>query len=124
MSTRKISQLPAATGVAGPDLVPIVQGGVTKRVAVSVLAVAGPTGPSGAGEAYQGPTAPAEASAGATWFNSTDGRYFVRYQNVWVEVGNVQELDISGFSAIVVLTQQAYTDLNPKNANTLYIVTS
>jgi hypothetical protein len=127
MSTRKISQLPAATGIDGADLVPIVQGGTTKRVAVSVLAVAGPTGPAGpegAGEAFQGPTAPAEASPGATWFNSTDGRYFVRYEDVWVEVGNIQELEISGFSAIAVVTQTQYGDLAPPDPNTLYIVTS
>jgi hypothetical protein len=127
MSTRKISQLPAATVANGPDLVPIVQGGTTKRVTVSVLAVAGPTGPAGpegAGEAFQGPTAPAEASPGATWFNSTDGRYFVRYEGVWVEVGNVQELDISGFSAIAVVSQAQYGDLAPPDPNTLYIVTS
>jgi len=144
MSTRKISQLPAATGIDGADLVPIVQGGTTKRVSVSVLAVAGPTGPEGAtgpagvgvegptgpagpegaGEAFQGPTAPAEASPGATWFNSTDGRYFVRYEDVWVEVGNIQELEISGFSAIAVVTQTQYGDLAPPDPNTLYIVTS
>jgi hypothetical protein len=92
MSTRKISQLPAATGVAGADLVPIVQGGTTKRVAVSVLAVAGPTGPAGpegAGEAFQGPTAPAEASPGATWLDTTTGKYFTRYDGLWIEVGGV-----------------------------------
>jgi hypothetical protein len=89
MSTRKISQLPAATGVSGPDLVPIVQGGVTKRVTVSLLAVAGPTGPSGAGEAYQGPTAPASASVGATWLDTSTGKYFTRYGGLWIEVGGV-----------------------------------
>ena len=47
MATKKISQLPAATGAAANDQLPIVQGGVTKRVAVSVLAAAGPTGPAG-----------------------------------------------------------------------------
>ncbi len=94
-TTRKISQLPAATGVAGADLVPIVQGGTTKRVAVSVLAVAGPTGPAGptgaqgAGEAFQGPTAPAEASAGATWLDTATGKYFTRYDDLWIEVGGV-----------------------------------
>jgi hypothetical protein len=98
MSTRKISQLPAATVVAGPDLVPIVQGGETKRATVSLLAVAGPTGPAGdsivgptgpagAGEAYQGATAPAEASAGATWLDTSSGKYFVRYDDLWIEVG-------------------------------------
>jgi hypothetical protein len=92
MSTRKISQLPAATEVAGADLVPIVQDGTTKRVAVSVLALAGPTGPAGpegAGEAFQGPTAPAEASPGATWLDTTTGKYFTRYDGLWIEVGGV-----------------------------------
>lgn len=139
MSTKKISQLPAATGVAGADLVPIVQGGVTKRATVTLIGGAGPTGPTGpagsagaagatgpagAGEAYQGVTAPTEASAGATWFNTGDGRYFVRYSGVWVEVGNVQELDVSGFTAISVVTQAAYNALSPPDPNTLYIVTS
>jgi len=92
MSQRKISQLPAATVVAGPDLVPIVQGGTTKRATVALLSAAGPTGPAGppgAGEAYQGATAPAEASAGATWFDTTTGKYFTRYDGLWVEIGGV-----------------------------------
>jgi hypothetical protein len=103
MSQRKISQLPAATGVAGADLVPIVQGGTTKRATVSLLAAAGatgptgaagnsitgPTGPAGAGEAYQGVTAPASASAGATWLDASTGKYFTRYSGLWVEIGGV-----------------------------------
>jgi hypothetical protein len=84
----------------------------------------GPAGPEGTGEAFQGPTAPAEASPGATWFNSTDGRYFVRYEGVWVEVGNIQELEISGFTGIAVVTQNQYDALDPPDPNTLYIVTS
>jgi hypothetical protein len=155
MSTRKISQLPAATVANGPDLVPIVQGGETKRATVALLAAAGPTGPAGsagspgspgapgeagptgpagdsivgptgpagAGEAYQGPTAPAEASAGATWFNSTDGRYFVRYEGVWVEVGQDLGLSVSGFTAIQTISQADYGDLAPPDPNTIYIVT-
>lgn len=92
MSTKKISQLPAATGVAGADLIPIVQGGTTKRATVTLLAAVGPTGPAGppgAGEAYQGVTAPAEASAGATWLDTATGKYFTRYDGLWVEVGGV-----------------------------------
>jgi hypothetical protein len=49
--------------------------------------VTGPTGPAGAGEAYQSATAPASATAGATWLNTDDGRYHVRYDSLWVEVG-------------------------------------
>jgi hypothetical protein len=63
MATKKISQLALATGVTGADLVPIVQNGTTKRVAVSTLAVAGGTGPTGA--SITGPTG-AAGSAGST----------------------------------------------------------
>jgi hypothetical protein len=95
MANKKISQLPVAATVTGPDLVPIVNGGATKRVTLATMAgffgaaagSTGPTGPAGAGEAYQGATAPVEASAGATWLDTTSGQYFVRYDEVWVEVG-------------------------------------
>lgn len=112
MATKKISQLPLATGVTGADLVPIVQSGTTKRVAVSTLAVAGstgptgpagigstgptgsagqsvtgPTGPAGAGEVYQSDIAPAVAAAGSTWLDTATGKYFTRYAGLWIEVG-------------------------------------
>jgi hypothetical protein len=51
--------------------------------------ITGPTGPSGAGEAYQGVTAPAQASAGATWLDTSNGKYFTRYSGLWVEIGGV-----------------------------------
>ena len=109
MSNRKISQLTAATTVTGPDVVPIVSGGATKKVTLSTLStffaaagptgpagqtgaagasVTGPTGPAGAGETYQSTTAPAVASAGAAWFDTASGRYFVRFDGVWVEIGS------------------------------------
>jgi hypothetical protein len=140
MATKKISQLPLATGVTGADLVPVVQGGVTKRAAVSSLggigatgptgpaggagaagstgptgvvgptgpqgesivgptgpageagaagqSITGPTGPAGAGESYVQSDAPPSATTGATWFDSDNGRYFVRYGELWVEAGN------------------------------------
>lgn len=101
MATKKISQLPLATGVTGVDLVPIVQGGTTKRVAISTLAVAGstgptgsvgqsitgPTGPAGAGESYVQADAPGSATEGATWFDTDNGKYYTRYGSVWVEIG-------------------------------------
>ena len=113
MATKKISQLALATGVTGADLVPIVQGGVTKRALVSSLggigstgptgaagvagsagatgaagqSITGPTGPAGAGEIYQSDIAPAVAAAGATWLDTATGKYFVRYAALWVEVG-------------------------------------
>lgn len=112
MAQKKISQLPLATGPTGPDLLPLVNGGATKRVTLSTLSAffaaagatgpagptgaagssgsngaTGPTGPAGAGEAYQSATAPPSATVGATWLNTDDGRYHVRYDGLWVEVG-------------------------------------
>lgn len=103
MAQKKISQLPLATGPTGPDLVPLVNGGATKRVTLSTLSTffsaagatgpagaagaTGPTGPAGADEAYQGATAPPSATVGATWLNTDDGRYHVRYDGLWIEVG-------------------------------------
>lgn len=104
MAVKKISQLTLATGVTGVDLVPIVQGGVTKRAAVSLLggigatgptgsagsagaSVTGPTGPAGAGEVYQSDIAPAVAAVGSTWLDTATGKYFTRYAGLWVEVG-------------------------------------
>ena len=107
MANKKISTLPLATGVTGPDVVPIVSGGATKRVTLTTLSgflgggggvatgptgpagsgATGPTGPAGAGEAYQAATAPAVASAGATWLDTASGSYFTRYAGVWIEVG-------------------------------------
>jgi hypothetical protein len=101
MATKKISQLTLATGVTGVDQVPIVQGGVTKRAAISLLggvgatgptgsagsSVTGPTGPAGAGEVYQSETAPGSAATGSTWLDTATGKYFTRYAGLWVEVG-------------------------------------
>jgi hypothetical protein len=90
MATKKISQLTLATGVTGVDLVPIVQGGVTKRAAISLLGgvgATGPTGPAGAGEVYQSETAPGSAATGSTWLDTATGKYFTRYAGLWVEVG-------------------------------------
>lgn len=112
MAQKKITQLPLATGVTGADLVPVSQGGITKRVPVSTLAVAGstgptgasgvgstgptgsagqsvtgPTGPAGAGEIYQSDIAPVVAAAGATWLDTATGKYFTRYAGLWIEVG-------------------------------------
>jgi hypothetical protein len=105
MAQKKISQLVAVTGPTGPDVIPIVSGGATRKVTLSTLSTyfgnagaTGPTGPSGsgatgptgaagAGEIYQSDTAPGSAAAGATWLDTSTGRYFTRYQNLWVEVG-------------------------------------
>jgi len=91
MANKKISQLTSAGTLNDADVLPIVNGGATRKLALSTLTdyigpATGPTGADGVGEAYQGPTAPAEASAGATWLSTSDGKYFVRYDGVWVEV--------------------------------------
>ncbi len=109
MAQKKITQLPLDNAVTGPDVVPIVSDGATKKVTLTTLSsffasagatgptgpaggsgsagVAGPTGPAGAGEIYQSDIAPAVAAAGATWLDTASGQYFVRYAGLWVEVG-------------------------------------
>jgi len=64
MAQKKISQLTLATSVTGADLVPVVQGGVTKRAAVSSLGGIGATGPTGA--AATGPTGATGAASTVT----------------------------------------------------------
>lgn len=94
-TTRKISELPLATGPTGGAFLPLVEGTTTRRLTLTDLATftgtaTGPTGPSGddgSGEVYQGTTAPAEASAGSTWLDTSSGRYFTRFAGVWIEVG-------------------------------------
>lgn len=105
MAQKKITQLPLDTAVTGPDVVPIVSDGATKRVTLTTLSgffaaagstgptgpagvgAAGPTGPAGAGEIYQSDNAPAVAAVGATWLDTATGKYFTRYAGLWVEVG-------------------------------------
>lgn len=91
---KRVSELPAVTGVTGTDLLIMSSSAATKRVSVSQIGdyfqadgVAGPTGPTGLAEAYQAATAPTEASAGTTWLDTATGKYFVRFAGVWVEVG-------------------------------------
>jgi hypothetical protein len=109
MAQKKITQLPLDTAVTGPDVVPIVSDGATKRVTLTTLSsffaaagatgptgaaggagsagATGPTGPAGAGEIYQSDTAPSVAAVGATWLDTATGKYFTRYAGLWVEVG-------------------------------------
>lgn len=109
MAQKKITQLPLDNAVTGPDVVPIVSDGATKKVTLTTLSsffasagatgptgaaggagsagATGPTGPAGAGEIYQSDTAPAVAAVGATWLDTATGKYFTRYAGLWVEVG-------------------------------------
>jgi hypothetical protein len=80
MALRRITQLPLDTAVTGPDVVPIVSDGATKRVTLTTLAgffsAAGVTGPTGAaGVGSTGPTGSAGVGvtgpAGAAGVGST-----------------------------------------------------
>jgi hypothetical protein len=91
---KRVSELPAVTGITGSDMLIMSSSSATKRVTFSqitaylqAVGIPGATGPAGSGEAYQSPTAPAQAAASATWFDTTTGQYFVRYDGAWVEVG-------------------------------------
>jgi hypothetical protein len=80
MATKKISQLALATGVTGADILPIVQGGVTKRALVSSLGGIGATGPTGAAGAASTVTGPT-GSVGSTGASVT-GPTGASYTNV------------------------------------------
>ena len=82
MAQKKISQLTLATSVTGADLVPVVQGGVTKRAAVSSLGGIGATGPTGVAGAASTVTGPTGA-AGSTG-PSVTGPTGASYTNVVV----------------------------------------
>jgi hypothetical protein len=82
MATKKISQLALATGVTGADILPIVQGGVTKRALVSSLGGIGATGPTGAAGAASTVTGPT-GSVGNTGASVT-GPTGASYTNVVV----------------------------------------
>jgi hypothetical protein len=90
---KRVVDLPAATGVTGSDQLILSSNLATKRVSLATLSGYFGTGFLGSGnggsapEAYQSPTAPATAAAGATWLDTSSGQYFVRYDGVWVEVG-------------------------------------
>lgn len=49
------------------------------------IALRGPTG--GYAFAATGPTAPALTLAGAVWLDDSTGKYFVRYESNWIEIG-------------------------------------
>lgn len=64
MAGKKISEMAAAvTPLSGSELVPVVQSGANKRVAVSALMVAGPAGPQGPA----GPMGPQGPKGDADW---------------------------------------------------------
>ena len=91
MANKKISALPLAASVTGPDLIAVVSGGATKRATMNAVqtfcAVTGPTGPAGVGEHYEASSAPASGSTGATWFNPNTGEFYIRSAGSWLKVG-------------------------------------
>ena len=56
--------------------------------------VTGPTG--GYAFAATGPTAPNLTQAGAVWLDTSNGKYFVRYENEFIEIGVQGERGVTG----------------------------
>jgi hypothetical protein len=88
----------------------------------TVTEISGGGGGGGNSVAYQADTAPENAAAGSTWFNTTNGKYFIRYNDTWVELGSSPGIAVSGVAAIAVVTQAEYDALDPPDPDTLYIV--
>lgn len=108
----KISRYPAATVPADADVVPMVQGGVTKKVALSILKAFFGGG---------GPTPTAEND-----FQVASGSPLA-----WAEKTLADTKSILGFgevvtsediTTIVKCTQAEYDALSPADAGTLYII--
>ena len=77
----------AASNVTGP----------TGNTGPTGLGDTGPTGSTGNQEFYStGPTAPAAILDGALWLDDSTGRYYLRYDGVWVEVGVQGEQGVTG----------------------------
>lgn len=71
--------VPAITGPSGASIV----GPTGAQGAASTV-----TGPTGAFPfAATGPTAPSLTLAGSVWLDDTTGKYFVRYDSNWIEIG-------------------------------------
>lgn len=82
---------PKAAG-SWPTGIDLSQGptGVTGSVGATGPAVTGPTGSTGGIAFSVGPTAPTAPSltvAGAVWLDESNGRYFVRYGDQFIEIG-------------------------------------
>jgi len=69
----------STAGPTGPQGVQGVQG---------VSGPAGPTGPDGSFFASDDP--PSSPSAGDVWFNSSNAKFYVRYDNFWVDITNAR----------------------------------
>lgn len=68
------------------------------------VALRGPTG--NFPFAATGPTAPSLTLAGSVWLDDSSGKYFVRYQDVWIEVGVQGERGATGPTGAAVTGPQ------------------
>lgn len=75
--------------ISGPEG-PIGQIGPVGPTGPAVTGPTGPTGPTGANVEITGPTAPSEPIVGQFWFDETDGRLYLYYQDEdsaqWIQV--------------------------------------
>lgn len=101
--------------------------------------VTGPSGPTG-GYAFAatGATAPALTTPGAIWLDTTTGKYFVRYDSQFIEIGVQGEAGptgpagglsnaaavtgATGITNIVAISQANYDAISGPSATTLYVV--
>lgn len=93
--------------------------GVTGSVGATGPAVTGPSGPTGGIAFSVGPTAPTAPDltvAGAVWLDQNTGRYFVRYETQFIEIGVQGErgpTGVTGPTGIVGSTGPASTVTGP-----------
>ena len=113
----KISNYTAVVTPADADVVPVVQSGVTKKMALSVLKTyMGGTPSSDDAKADKAATSPDPTGYVATF--DDEGNLDVSAKTV-SEIGNVSSSD---FSTIVKCTQAEYDAISPADEDTLYII--
>lgn len=98
-STGAASTEPGPTGATGPQGSPGPAGsegaastvtgpaGAAGPTGATGATGSGATGPSGVLEYYATATAPVPTRDGALWLDLDDGRYYTRYDNLWIEIG-------------------------------------
>jgi hypothetical protein len=113
MANTTISALTAATSVAGADLIPIVQGGTTKKASVSQLptgAVAYPRNPNPQGQNLKGWNVDPLACGTTVSSGAADVLYLVKIltpdsvsiSNVLFVIGTTATTDASGFYVAII----------------------
>lgn len=114
MANTAISALPAATSVAGVDLIPIVQGGTTKRASVSLLpsggAAAAPRNPHPQAQNLKGWNFDPMMAGATVSSGAADALYLakilvpesVSISNVLFTIGTTPTTDAVGFYAAII----------------------